>query len=328
MPKDNDEELHITVKKELGIADEDTKSKQRKRKFKPKSQARRTPVKEESAAPVEAPAPPEPPSRGSQRGRGKHEQKRGAIAQGRDFFTATAVGEDEMDVVQSRKAPPAPVRASASASTSSGSSAKANGQGEADAEQSGPKALQGKGKGKGKAKAAADDEEEALFSPMHDDTDSEEAASECSDTYGLQVCGENMVGHNPMKPIHLPFSRRPDDGVVLGPEPTEAEKDELFFIQLPSVLPKILSNPSEETPPGVKQEDPSSSEAAAVEPEADAVNPFKHVLDGVPSGKLGKLRIRKSGKAELVIGDCIFEVSTGIQKDFYQEVVAVDLEEK
>lgn len=80
----------------------------------------------------------------------------------------------------------------------------------------------------------------------------------------------------------------------LGDEP------KLMFVQLPPVLPKFKSS--------VKVEE-------GAEPPA-------------PSGVIGTLRVHRSGKWSMKIGDVEFDVSGGGSSNFTQEVIAIDDEKK
>eukprot|EP00043_Microstomoeca_roanoka_P002725 m.39970 g.39970 ORF g.39970 m.39970 type:complete len:111 (+) comp11676_c0_seq1:924-1256(+) len=44
----------------------------------------------------------------------------------------------------------------------------------------------------------------------------------------------------------------------------------------------------------------------------------------LPDGQMGKLRVYKSGRMEMVFGDVRFEVSEGTRSTFAQEAVALD----
>ena len=76
------------------------------------------------------------------------------------------------------------------------------------------------------------------------------------------------------------------------------QRGELLFFQLPDHLPNQTN---------VKQEEKS-----------------KNVLSGLPEGYLGKLQIRKSGKAQLWINSTVFDIEVGTQVGFLQELCVVN----
>jgi hypothetical protein len=44
------------------------------------------------------------------------------------------------------------------------------------------------------------------------------------------------------------------------------------------------------------------------------------------NGKIGKMRVYKSGKMEIVVNNQVFSVFNGVQSTFYQEVAKIDEE--
>ena len=76
------------------------------------------------------------------------------------------------------------------------------------------------------------------------------------------------------------------------------QRGELLFFQLPDHLPNQTN---------VKREENS-----------------KNVLSGLPEGYLGKLQIRKSGKAQLWINSTVFDIEVGTQVGFLQELCVVN----
>lgn len=89
-------------------------------------------------------------------------------------------------------------------------------------------------------------------------------------------------------------------------EPTLSElihdqKGELLFFQLPDHLPGV--------PDIEKMEDGRAS--------------LKTVLQDLPEGYLGKIQVRKSGKAQLWISNMVFDLDIGTQVGFLQELYSI-----
>lgn len=106
-------------------------------------------------------------------------------------------------------------------------------------------------------------------------------------------------------PLTLPF---------LNPKANVEDKlslksGELFFVQLPSALPIRIRNDNKNTEENTEED--------------KKVSDNENTLRTLPSGKIGKLQIYKSGKMKLIIGDVSFHVATGMPCNFLQEVVAI-----
>ncbi|XP_050391934.1 DNA-directed RNA polymerase III subunit RPC4 [Patella vulgata] len=103
----------------------------------------------------------------------------------------------------------------------------------------------------------------------------------------------------------------------------KTENGELIFLQLPDTLPGL--------PPAREEE---SSKPSKVKAE-DAKDPGKKEEDGLlnklstcclsdfSEGYIGKIQIRKSGKAELLLGNVKLDVAIGTPSGFLQDVVSV-----
>jgi len=112
--------------------------------------------------------------------------------------------------------------------------------------------------------------------------------------------------------------------------------DELFFLQLPTMLPMIPvesepkpTNPSATTeqpqasqPEKGKNPPPSQPPAAAT---TEFPSGFKNNLGQIPRGLIGKIYVLKSGKVKMQIGDVVYEVCQGMPLGFLQELVTIDL---
>lgn len=93
----------------------------------------------------------------------------------------------------------------------------------------------------------------------------------------------------------------------------DANEEELFFFQLPEVLP-FSKRPSS----GADQKSNSPVENANT-----AAN-----LKDLPSGRLGKMMVYRSGKVKMKIGDTLFDVSPGQNCMFAQDAAVISVKEK
>uniref|UniRef100_A0A3Q2Z5U8 DNA-directed RNA polymerase III subunit RPC4-like n=1 Tax=Hippocampus comes TaxID=109280 RepID=A0A3Q2Z5U8_HIPCM len=102
-------------------------------------------------------------------------------------------------------------------------------------------------------------------------------------------------------------------------------KEELFFMQLPDCMP--VREQKAEPSPGPRFEKVTKDKKplhgkAQVEPTVVTCSP---VLSEFPEGFLGKLRIRKSGKVEMKLGDIVMDITDGTALSFLQQLVSVNL---
>lgn len=102
--------------------------------------------------------------------------------------------------------------------------------------------------------------------------------------------------------------------IFLGKSKTE--KGELLVLQFPDTLPGLPASVNRESRPGT-----SASAAPAEENLSQRLEACK--LKDCPEGFMGKLRFRKSGKVELVLGENVLEVLPGLSVNFHQELVSV-----
>ncbi|CAG0891133.1 unnamed protein product [Darwinula stevensoni] len=103
---------------------------------------------------------------------------------------------------------------------------------------------------------------------------------------------------------------------------------DFLFLQLPDSLPglSLLSKEHrvKQAPgltPGAKNETPGTSKEAMEDTE------MRCTLKDLPEGQLGVLKVRKSGKADLVLQGHILHVEMGTQVGFLQDLAAVTLSE-
>ncbi|GFN78518.1 polymerase (RNA) iii (DNA directed) polypeptide d, 44kda [Plakobranchus ocellatus] len=99
---------------------------------------------------------------------------------------------------------------------------------------------------------------------------------------------------------------------------SKSESDQLLVLQFPDTLPGLPASVLNEARPG-----PSSSSVSASQENELSQQLGACQLKDCPEGFMGKLRLRKSGKVELVLGDNIMEVLPGLDINFHQELVSV-----
>eukprot|EP00930_Biecheleria_cincta_P035725 TRINITY_DN24556_c0_g1_i1.p1 TRINITY_DN24556_c0_g1~~TRINITY_DN24556_c0_g1_i1.p1 ORF type:complete len:354 (-),score=73.71 TRINITY_DN24556_c0_g1_i1:37-1098(-) len=106
--------------------------------------------------------------------------------------------------------------------------------------------------------------------------------------------------------VHIDEANSKAGSKFLGSQ-GELLEDSYFLVQLPSVLPE-LQHPEEEVQ---RQQDDASSAGAGA------------TITRLPDGKLGKLKIYKSGKVKMDIGGTSFCVDQGSETFFQQELALV-----
>ncbi|KAI3365327.1 hypothetical protein L3Q82_010417, partial [Scortum barcoo] len=133
-------------------------------------------------------------------------------------------------------------------------------------------------------------------------------------------CGaQSRAGHSCTE---LPKPEQPSLVEVLQ-DLSLSGREELFFIQLPDCMPGRVSGQKVDPALGSTAEKPARKEGKPenkrpVQAQEAAVKESCPVLSQSPEGLLGKLRIRKSGKVELKLGDIVMDVSEGAAFSFLQ----------
>ncbi|ANB14151.1 Rpc53p [Sugiyamaella lignohabitans] len=132
----------------------------------------------------------------------------------------------------------------------------------------------------------------------------------------------------------------------------EIEK-RLYFFQFPIVMPQLIprethdNRPNEKTEPSPEEEEdddlivvdeklktpPSTATTttASMKPsvEPETANSSSSVIEGdLPEGLIGKLRLHRSGKLTMVVGNITMDVSQGTECSFLQDVVVMDPDDK
>jgi hypothetical protein len=104
------------------------------------------------------------------------------------------------------------------------------------------------------------------------------------------------------RPTHQPAAPQP-----IAKPPVKEEGDMIVDV-------KDEANASADPPPRV----------LAKAGEVDEILGFRNTLANLPSGRVGKIRLFKSGKVHLVLGGIEYDVSTGMTCNFLQEALAID----
>jgi len=101
--------------------------------------------------------------------------------------------------------------------------------------------------------------------------------------------------------------------------------DNMFFIQLPSILPAVATSPSTTTTPSTTTPTNTSDPRAPDGNQNNASGPsqeFNGTLHGL-QGKLGRMVLYKSGRVRIQIGSMWFEVNATEKVKFLEEVVSI-----
>jgi hypothetical protein len=127
------------------------------------------------------------------------------------------------------------------------------------------------------------------------------------------------------QPLRVPFL---DDKEILqssSDSPVIPENDLLLF-QIPSLLPTMIpvqpvtsNTPTKKTARGAA----ARGSAAPIAKQADIPKTVGTLFSDIPDGRIGTLRVHKSGKTVLRIGDTDFTVNEGQQTNFRTEIACV-----
>lgn len=110
-------------------------------------------------------------------------------------------------------------------------------------------------------------------------------------------------------------------------------EQKLFFFQMPVLAPSFEPAPDfpaheDDVDMTLTTSQPSSRSTAPKPPsgvEAEAEDPF---FSQFPAGCAGKLRLHKSGKLTMLLGNIVMEVSQGTEAKFLQDIVAFEPEDQ
>lgn len=115
-------------------------------------------------------------------------------------------------------------------------------------------------------------------------------------------------------PTTLPFekegkSERKQQSISELKDVFELKENEPFLIQFPRILPFEIKD---------KDKDNKGKNENEEKEEKPYVNPFEVIEN---NSKIGKLKIYKSGKMKMEIGNILFDVTQGIKNTFIQEIL-------
>ncbi|CAK9144170.1 unnamed protein product [Ilex paraguariensis] len=116
--------------------------------------------------------------------------------------------------------------------------------------------------------------------------------------------------------VYDEYSTDPATDLGLMEENVEAS---MFFLQLPAIMPMTKQS----TNTGVREMASSLNPTKGVDTSEKACQ-----LHELPSGFMGKMLVYRSGAIKMKLGDTLYDVSTGLDCAFAQDVVAINTEEK
>ncbi|CAH0731323.1 unnamed protein product, partial [Brenthis ino] len=122
-------------------------------------------------------------------------------------------------------------------------------------------------------------------------------------------CAMPIVEEKPMPDVKEVFE---DTNVV---NLLRSDKPTLILLQLADTLPGRGGGDED---PRRKHDQPSTSNEQEKPPTDNRCR-----LTDLEEGKIGTLRVHRSGRVTLALGDTVFEVCSGTKASFYQEVVSV-----
>jgi hypothetical protein len=193
---------------------------------------------------------------------------------------------------------------------------------------------------------------------IHRDLSSDSGGTQIKDVNNaVTAVAESKIDENSSHAVeHLQWEWRshtaPPTATQLAFDDPNGGADQLYVIQLPSQLPinikrdepstlktSAVSQPKDvDESKSIREErsaavtSPNEAMSSSVTGNIDATlaevmseREFKSVLPLIPAGTLGTLRIHRSGKVSLKIGDVLFNVTAGMPLNFLQELVAINL---
>ncbi|KAK3768483.1 hypothetical protein RRG08_060845 [Elysia crispata] len=131
--------------------------------------------------------------------------------------------------------------------------------------------------------------------------------------------GQPEATEFPPRSSSMPRSASVRD-ILLGK--SKSENGELLVLQFPDTLPGLPASVLGELRPGTLT---SAAPASGEDELTQRLSACQ--LKDCPEGFMGKLRVRKSGKVELVLGENILEVLPGLPVNFHQELVSIRTED-
>jgi hypothetical protein len=127
------------------------------------------------------------------------------------------------------------------------------------------------------------------------------------------------------QPLRVPFSEDKEILISSTDSPVIPENDLLLF-QIPSLLPTMVpvqpvtsTTPTKKTARGAA----ARGSAAPIAKQPDVPKSVGTLFSDIPDGRIGTLRVHKSGKTVLRIGDTDFTVNEGQNTNFRTEIACV-----
>ncbi|GFP87245.1 mediator of RNA polymerase ii transcription subunit 20a [Phtheirospermum japonicum] len=103
----------------------------------------------------------------------------------------------------------------------------------------------------------------------------------------------------------------------------ENPENSMFFFQLPTNMPTVKPSANAEANEPEKTPKPAKFSARGTGVSRKPCN-----LEELPAGLMGKMLVYKSGAVKLKLGEMIYDVSSGLNCVFAQDVLAINTEEK
>ncbi|KAL6548101.1 hypothetical protein OROHE_009163 [Orobanche hederae] len=123
-----------------------------------------------------------------------------------------------------------------------------------------------------------------------------------------ELLDEEEFGENPQVSAYDECEVNPTEELGLLDENTE---NSMIFFQLPTTMPTITQ---------------PDNDANATRGTGVSQKPCN--LESLPAGLMGKMLVYRSGAVKLKLGETLYDVSSGLDCVFAQDVVAVNIEEK
>ena len=128
------------------------------------------------------------------------------------------------------------------------------------------------------------------------------------------------------QPLRVPFVN--DDEMLTDSTTPIVPEDDLLLFQMPSLFPTMIpvqptttstATPTKKTTRGA----PARGSAAPVTKQPEVPKTVGTLFSDIPDGRIGTLRIHKSGKTVMRIGDTDFIVNEGQKTNFRTEIACV-----
>lgn len=166
--------------------------------------------------------------------------------------------------------------------------------------------------------------EENIVEPKETDKDKNKIRDDYELTHVINDL--KVKDPNSYTPITIPFQTNvtEENQNVAGEFLNSANElkeddDDIYVFQFPRIIPVPLDTQT------VAKKEEISTEEPVIDSNGFLVkNEFQNVFKELPrNSKIGKLKIYKSGKVKMQIGDVLFDVDSGVNCNFVQELAVV-----